>query len=313
MKTFHDCLPCFVKQALGSLKRTGASEEQIRQAMRAVFRRLATIDFNATPPVTAAAIYRALRTTVAVPDPYARDKERYNELALKMLPGVRATLQSATDPLLCAIKLSIAANIIDFGKNAYLHEKDVLACFESALERTVDLSAVARLRRAIEDARGILYLCDNAGEIVFDRLLIEQLPTEKITACVRGAPVINDATLDDALKAGLDEVVPVIDNGADAPGTVLEDCSPRFRELFSQADLVIAKGQGNFETLSDVSSQCIFFLFQVKCPVIARDSGFPLGSFVIAENDCGECSAMPASQTKAGITHNRPSREGTDK
>jgi uncharacterized protein with ATP-grasp and redox domains len=119
---------------------------------------------------------------------------------------------------------------------------------------------------------------------VFDRLLIEQLPLGKVTCAVRGAPAINDATIEDARETGLTDIVKVIHNGSDAPGTILPDCSEEFKEAFAGADLVIAKGQGNFETLSDVENKRIFFLLQIKCPVIARDSGFPVGTFVIKDN-----------------------------
>ncbi|MCK5255186.1 MAG: DUF89 family protein, partial [Deltaproteobacteria bacterium] len=121
---------------------------------------------------------------------------------------------------------------------------------------------------------------DNAGEIVFDRLFIEQLPREKVTYVVRGEPIINDVTIEDAREVDMFELVDVIDNGSDAPGTILETCSHEFQKRFASSDLVIAKGQGNYETLSDINKR-IFFLLQVKCPVIAKDIGFEVGSFVV--------------------------------
>lgn len=283
MKTFHECLPCFVKQALSSLKRSGASEDQTREAMRAVFRELAALDYRQAPPVTAAAVYRAIREAMVDPDPYARVKARYNDFALALLPRIRKRLETAADPFLAKVKISIAANIIDFGKNAHITEQEVQASFDGALDMPVDDAAVARLRGAIERAGSILYLCDNAGEIVFDRLLIEEMPREKITAVVRGAPVINDATMEDAEEVGLTGLVTVIPNGDDAPGTVLGDCSAELRRAFAGSDLIVAKGQGNFETLCGLTDPRLFFLLQVKCPVIARDTGLPLGAFVVAD------------------------------
>jgi uncharacterized protein with ATP-grasp and redox domains len=134
-------------------------------------------------------------------------------------------------------------------------------------------------RQAVNDAREILYIADNAGEIVFDRLLIERLPIEKVTVAVKGSPVINDVTMEDALVAGLPRIVEVIDNGSDAPGTILESCSGYFQERFEKADLVIAKGQGNYETLSDIDKN-IFFILKAKCPVIARDIGCEVGQMI---------------------------------
>ena len=132
----------------------------------------------------------------------------------------------------------------------------------------LDADAVREFAQAAHKAQDILYLTDNAGEIVFDRLLIEQLPMDRITVAVKGSPIINDATRVDAETVGLTNMVSVIDNGSDAPGTMLEDCSRAFRDRFDRADLVVAKGQGNYETLSEVDKNIVFIL-KVKCPVIA--------------------------------------------
>jgi uncharacterized protein with ATP-grasp and redox domains len=134
--------------------------------------------------------------------------------------------------------------------------------------------------KAVNESESILYLADNAGEIVFDRLLIEQMPTEKVTVAVKGSPVINDATIEDAIHAGLPQIVDVIENGSDAPGTILENCSQAFRDHFAKADLVVAKGQGNYETLSDVNKN-IFFILKAKCPVISRNIGCEVGEMIL--------------------------------
>jgi damage-control phosphatase, subfamily I len=136
------------------------------------------------------------------------------------------------------------------------------------------------LRSAAETADKILYLADNAGELVFDWPLIEQLGPEHVTVAVRGHAVLNDATLEDAKAAGLDQWVEVVGNGSDAPGTVLEDCSPSFQRRFHEADLIIAKGPGNFEALSDEPAK-IFFLFKVRCSVISGRIGLPIGTHVL--------------------------------
>jgi len=140
------------------------------------------------------------------------------------------------------------------------------------------------LKSEIEKAKSILYLGDNAGEIVFDMLFIEQLPEEKICFVVRGKPVLNDVILQDALQVGLDKYVEVIDNGSGIPGTILEDCSDTFRKRFESADLVIAKGQGNFETLSQIDKN-IFFLLKIKCPVIADLTGMKMDEMAIFRNN----------------------------
>ncbi len=133
-------------------------------------------------------------------------------------------------------------------------------------------------------ARDILYLGDNAGEVVFDRVLIERLPYDEVTFVVKGSPVINDATMADAEAAGLTDLVEVITNGSDGPGTILKTCSPQFRERFGQADLIIAKGQGNYESLSEVDKS-IFFVLKAKCPVIARDLDCTIGEMILRRNE----------------------------
>ncbi len=284
MKTCYECLPCFVNQALGALKNCDATSDQTMKAMRSVFCELAGIDYTATPPVIAQKIHRMISKIVGNKDPYAHQKQHFNQFAVELLASVKKSLNSQQDIFSEKVKLAIAANIIDFGKNSNLTEKDVLSCLEKAKDVSIDSVALTSLKETIHNANSILFLCDNAGEIVFDRFLIEEMPFKKIICAVRGAPVINDATFNDAHAIGLTEIVRVISNGSDAPGTVLEDCSPEFRQVFDGADVIIAKGQGNFETLSGITNKKIYFLFQVKCPVVGRDTGYPVGSFLILDN-----------------------------
>lgn len=284
MRTYYECLPCFVNQALGALKNCDATSDQTMKTMRSVFCELADIDYEAPPPVTAQKIHRMISKIVGNKDPYAHQKQHFNQFAVELLASVKKTLDLKQDIFSVKVKLAIAANIIDFGKNNNLCENDVLSCFEKAREVPLDSVALAGLKESIHDADSILFLCDNAGEIVFDRFLVEEMPFKKIICAVRGAPVINDATFDDAHATGLTEIVRVISNGSDAPGTVLEDCSPEFRQVLDGADVIIAKGQGNFETLSGITNKRIYFLFQVKCPVVGRDTGYPVGSFLILDN-----------------------------
>lgn len=212
-------------------------------------------------------------------DPYREAKDRFNRLALSIYGELRARVESSSDPLETAIRLAIAGNVIDLGVDNHLSDEQVHVAIDHALDAPLeaDLKGFAE---AISDADTIVYLADNAGEIVFDRLLIEQMQMDKVTVVVKGTPIINDATIADAEAAGLTGLVAVIDNGSDAPGTILEDCSEAFRERFGEADLVIAKGQGNYETLSDVDKD-IFFILKAKCPVIARDLGCEIGSLVL--------------------------------
>ncbi len=238
------------------------------------------MDFHDTPPVMGQRIHRLIRRLVADDDPYRGIKARFNEMALALYPELKKRLDEASDPLETAVRLAIAGNVIDFGSNYDLEDSHVGEAIEGSLVAPLSRSAVEDLRESADRATSILYLGDNAGEIVFDRLLIELLPYQKITYVVRGSPVINDATMSDALATGMTDLVEVIDNGSDAPGTILEDCSAAFRRRFQSADLVIAKGQGNYETLSEADKR-IRFLLKVKCPVIARDIGCDADSLVV--------------------------------
>jgi uncharacterized protein with ATP-grasp and redox domains len=281
MHTCLDCLPCFVRQTLDAARRVSDDAAFHEQAVRDLFRDMAEADLTQTPPALAQKIHRRLRAQTGVADPYIEQKREHNQLALRLLPDLRRDVDASDDPLISAAHFAIAGNIIDLGAKSGLNEADLLLAIEHAAEKPLE-GDVDAFRIAVANARKILYLGDNAGEIVFDRLLIEQLGPERVTLAVRGAPILNDALEADARMAGLHELVPIVGNGSDVPGTDLEQCSVEFRALFESADLIISKGQGNFETLSDTPGP-IFFLFKVKCPVIAQAADRPLNTHVLME------------------------------
>jgi len=279
MKTYLDCIPCFIQQALSAARHVSGDPEVQEQIIREVLGHVGTIDFNAPPPLMGQFFHRRLREITGIPDLYKAEKEMQNRLALNLLPNLKKQIEAAKEPLLLAVRLAIAGNIIDLGANGNLTVAAVHDAVNQALNEPLE-GNWEEFRQAVDKARNILYLADNAGEIAFDRLLIEQISPERVTLVVRGAPVINDATMLDARTVGLHEIVEIIDNGSDAPGTVLSDCSPEFVERFEAADLIVAKGQGNFETLSK-EPRNIFFLFKVKCPVFAIHIGQPVGTQVL--------------------------------
>jgi len=279
MNTVLDCIPCFVRQALEAARLFTDEPAIHEQVVRDVLRTAVSMDFNQSPPAMGQWIHRRLREMTGQIDPYRGQKDRDNQLAMSLLPHLRARLQERADPFGLAVRLAIAGNVIDRGVNGQLGEADIRRTIDNALDEPL-VGDPEALRQAASRACSILYLADNAGEIIFDGLLIEQLPIDRVVLVVRGAPVLNDATLADAQAAGLHEIVEVIDNGSDAPGTILQDCSSAFCRRFEQADLIIAKGQGNFETLSDAGRH-VFFLFRAKCPVIARHAGVEVGTNVL--------------------------------
>lgn len=250
--------------------------------IREVLSWAAEMDFNRPPAIVGGRIHRRLREITGEDDPYRETKELQNRMALRLLPRLQEEVDAADDPLWTAARLAIAGNVIDLGVNGEFTEEDLLREVHSALAGPFAGPREA-FRREVERAEKILYLADNAGEIVFDGLLLDRLPPGRVTLAVRGVPVLNDATFVEARSAGLAERFETIENGSDIPGTLLEECSEDFRKRFAAADLILAKGQGNFETLSG-RPENIVFLFKAKCGVIARHAGVPIGTSVVFGN-----------------------------
>lgn len=285
MKTFLDCIPCLIRQSLASVRLVTRDERVHEQVLREVLQAASRMDLRQPPAAMSQVVHRRIRELCQNGDPYRVSKARFNRLALDLLPAFRDRLGEVPDPWDAAVRLAIAGNVMDLAVKSDLSEAQVRDSIDRSLNESLH-GSTAEFTAAVREARNILYLTDNAGEIVFDRLLIEQMPREKVTVAVRGSPVINDATLEDAEEAGLTQLVQVIDNGSDAPGTLVGDCSEAFQRHFADADLIIAKGQGNYETLRESSKQ-IYFLLRVKCPVIARDIGCPLGRMVLQRSAAG--------------------------
>jgi uncharacterized protein with ATP-grasp and redox domains len=290
MNTFLDCIPCILRQTLEAARMASTDAAVHEQILREVLRWTEEMDLNQSPPAMAQRIHRRLREITGVNDPYHAAKTQLNNISVKLLPALRAEVQSSQSPMIAAARIAIAGNMIDMGVNGNITEKDVHQAMRQALSEPF-FGEQERFCQAITEARSILYLADNTGEIAFDRLLIEQISPERVTLAVRGAPVINDATWVDAQAVGLDEIVTVIDNGSDAPGTLLDDCSQEFCRLFAEADLIIAKGQGNFESLSNQSGN-LFFLFKIKCPMVADHIMQPVGTQVLAHSSVGALSMV---------------------
>ncbi len=276
MRTYLDCYPCFLRQAIEAARMSGATPAQEKEIVLGILETLKGIEDGATPPVIGTEVHRLIRDITGNPDPYFQVKQEATEKALRMMPKLRSLLNASEDRLGTALRLSIAGNIIDFGPNP---EYDLWDIVDQVLNEDLAIDDTDVLLMRLKEVNSVLFLADNAGETVFDRLLIEELP-RPVTYVVRGGAVINDATMEDAIAVGIDQVAEVIDNGARVPGTVLSKCSPGFQEIFNAADLILAKGMGNYETLSEVDAP-ILFLMRVKCPVIADDVGAPKNSAVI--------------------------------
>ncbi len=279
MKTELACLPCFFGQVSRTLEYAGVNGERslgIRQRAEAI---IAASSLDDVPARTTTIIHRMLREETGV-DPYRSVKEAYNRIALERLTALRRMAAACSDRLEGSVRIAIAGNVIDFGIYKSI---DLDRSIEESFQLPLTSSSYRVFAGKVAAARRILYLCDNAGEIVFDRVLLETLRDmgKDVTAAVKGSPVINDATFEDAHAARLQDSARVIDNGSDGIGTLLETCSKDFLDLYRSADLVISKGQANYETLTLEKDKRIFFLFKVKCSVVASFLQKPDGDIVL--------------------------------
>lgn len=280
MKTAIDCIPCFIQQALSSARFVTNEIDVHEKVMRHILQMISQIDYATSPPEMAQLIHQAIREITGHADPYQELKAFSNQLARKIYPDLQEKVRQHREPFKATVRIAIAGNIIDFARHHDLTEHTIIQTLDRAFNQHICPDSLHYFYQETNQADRILYLGDNAGEIVFDKLLIEQIGCEKIVYAVRGSAILNDATISDAEFAGITNMVRVIDNGTDAPGTILEQCSEEFRYEFDHADLIISKGQGNFETLNDVD-QNIFFLFKVKCPVVSNITGYGLGELLI--------------------------------
>jgi uncharacterized protein with ATP-grasp and redox domains len=251
-------------------------EDVLRDTLKA----LSDIDFSLSPPEMVKVVFDVIKHYSGGKDLYAELKIKSNNYILNLEDELHKLIMAADDAFTVGLRLAIAGNIIDFGTKNDFSDELIHREIDQALKVQLPSSEIGALKAAIDKAQHILYLGDNTGEIVFDKLFIEQLPINKITFAVRGAPVINDALMADAEMVGLDKIVPVVSNGADFPGTVVNRCSKEFQTIFNNADLIISKGQGNYETLSDCDKN-IFFLLKVKCAIVAKNLGRNVGDFVV--------------------------------
>jgi len=290
MKTYLDCIPCFFRQALEGARIIHASPKQQKQIIDEFARRIPKVSLKSSPPEIARFGYALLKKISLNGDPYKDIKQKSNLSALRLLGKLRDRVNYSNDRLLTALELAIAGNIIDFGVKNNLNVKAELKKILAEENKVIHKKSIfhySEFRHALKGAKNILYLADNAGEVVFDRVLVEEMkrhyPDKDIYYAVKEKPIINDALLEDAKVCGIDKVVRVISNGTDAPGTILVLCSKEFKRIYKSADMIISKGQGNFESLSH-EKRAIFFLFMVKCPVVAKETGCKMGNIVLFYN-----------------------------
>jgi uncharacterized protein with ATP-grasp and redox domains len=277
IKVTYDCIPCAIGSLITLFKKGLVADEKQESTMRALLDYLSKIDYNQSPPNLGREMHRIIRDVLQDPDPYYDIKQKFNRLMLDYYPDLKKLVDEAENPFQMALRLAIAGNVIDYGPNQLF---DINKTLEQARSIVLAIDDSESLQKSISQSKMLLYLGDNAGEIVMDRILLETIRYPNTYFAVRGAPIINDALIEDAELVGINKIAKVITNGDDAPGTILENTSAEFRDIFDRADLIISKGQGNYEGLNG-SDKNIYFVLMTKCDHVANHLGIRKGDFVV--------------------------------
>jgi damage-control phosphatase, subfamily I len=278
MKSTSLCFPCFLKQAHSSAAFLTDDDAKRTWVLKEVAKMLPELDPEQNPAFNSSLVLLRVNELMGANDPYLQARISYDQMAMELLPRLRHEIDSAPDPLEMAVRLSAVGNIIDLGIKS---EIDIEATMELAKGDGFKVFEMAEFKTALEKTKRILYILDNSGEIVFDMLLIEQLKKvgKMLIAAVRGGPILNDAVMDDAKLVGLDKVCKVIDTGSNFVGVIREKCSPIFLKGLDTADMVIAKGQGNYETLEGTRPN-LFAILKAKCDAVSQHIGVQEGDLV---------------------------------
>ena len=283
MKISHECIYCLARQAVEIAEETTSNITMQEEIIKRSLKELGEMDFNETAPEIAFRMHQHAKNITGINDPHKRLKEQYNEIAEEICERIieGKWLDKAEDPFDMACRLAIAGNIIDFSVGLKLEYSDIVKSVEDSIKHDIFGTGTTALKEAVEKSKNIMYIADNSGEIIFDKFLLENLPANKVTYVVKGGPIVNDATMHDAISTGVVDLVRVIDNGHSAQGTILKDCSSTFRSEFNKADLIISKGQANFEALSDIKDKTIFYLLRAKCSSVASAIGCKQMDYVL--------------------------------
>ncbi|MFA5330734.1 MAG: ARMT1-like domain-containing protein [Prolixibacteraceae bacterium] len=278
----YRCFFCFARAFERLIEKENLSPEKKKCFASDMFGLFNQVKHDFSIPMISRELHVLLKQYSDNPDPYKEAKKQSNDLVLGMYPELKKIVFQSANQFETALRLAIAGNIIDYGIGNHF---DLQGTIDKVLYSDFAVDDSAELKQALSRAKTVLYLGDNCGELVFDKLFIETMMHPNLIYVVRGVPVINDATLEDAKYVGMDIVADVISNGYDAPSTILENCSAEFRKVFDRADVIISKGQGNLEGLMGKTDKEVYFLLMVKCDVIADALGVKKGDFVVRKNN----------------------------
>ena len=286
MKAKTDCIPCVFKQSLVTIRHITNDEKTIESVMKKIAEAYSERSLRTTPAYYSQAAYEIISKETGVEDPFFDEKKKFNELVGSMIPDCYAELEKSNDKLATGAHLAVAGNIIDLGIGGGL---DIHGTLSSALKTPFAINHIERMRNDLTNFSSLLYIGDNAGEIVLDRLFIEVLkklyPQLKIVFSVKSKPIINDATMNDATAVGMTEICDVIETGGNYIGAPLDKVGERFLKEFNSAEIIIAKGHGNFETLNEETGRNIYFILKAKCEMVANELSVSVGDSVLKHNN----------------------------
>ncbi|MCL4378410.1 MAG: ARMT1-like domain-containing protein [Actinobacteria bacterium] len=278
MKIHIDCIPCHVRQAFSAIRMLTDDEKVIKAALRESLEIASKFESYDNIFVFYNVLQKNLRKFAPGIDPYEGFKKKFNKLCMHFAGGLKKMVESSPDPFKTGLRIALAGNSIDVMQGRQMNEDVLMEAIKDSLSHKLDTGKINSLRKKVMAANKILYIGDNAGEIIFDKIFIEALKkmidenkkSKKgiMTYVVRGGPTLNDSTMEDAIMVGMDRAVKVITNGVDIPSVYLPLCSEEFRKAYYESDLVISKGMGNLESLVNEDKD-IFFLLKIKCNPIA--------------------------------------------
>ena len=281
MKATADCIPCIESYVLRTAKTVSEDDWLQRKVLLETMDVLRGASFDRSPPEICYDVIKAANKMLGVTDPYKDIKKESNKLAISAAAKAEKLVQDADDPLFAALKMACAANSLDVAVHQEAAPQDVV---KLAQEKEFEVNNYEQLKEDLEGAKSVLYVLDNAGEVAFDKLVIQQLLDKDVTCVVRHSPVLNDATAEDAEAVSLSKLCSVVDPGTDLIGLPLDLCSAEFKETFDDSDVIITKGMANFETLEGSSTKNIYFVLMAKCPVVAGMLGVDIGEMVLLKD-----------------------------
>lgn len=279
-----ECVLCIMNQILRTASHLNIEPEKEDLIFRKCLEKSARIDRHGmTAPEFAEEIYGILTSIAGVKDPYRELRKKQNDLVMDRIDFFRGEIEKASDPLLKAGLYSLLGNIIDYGAATIFNIDGLFSPFRKIETAFNDYE---KLKSRLMVASNLLIIGDNAGEAVFDRLFMEQIkkvnPRVDISYGIRSGPAINDVLKEDAIYVGIPQVARVVETGSTCAGTVVGKLDPGFRAIYDSADVVISKGQGNFETLEEEEQRDIFFILKVKCEPLARHLNLETGALLFA-------------------------------